>query len=73
MDRDKANEISAIVNKINRCEGFLSYLEEHSYKDEYEIYYRGDCMFDLEDKARQLLVDYYTKEKQKFEAELNKK
>jgi hypothetical protein len=72
MDINKANEITKLVNKINRCKSFLSSLDGHSYPDEFVIYYREAETCELEKDALNLLINYYKEEKRKAEEELKK-
>lgn len=72
MNKETAGKVALLMNSINKCERMLSALDGHSYNDEYEIYYRGYHTCDLEDDARQLLVDYYNEEKARLEKELGK-
>lgn len=70
MDIDKANEISKLVNKIDRCKNFLKSLDGRSYKDEFAIHYRGIETCELEESAVDVLIDYYKKELETAENKL---
>lgn len=70
MDINKANEISKLVNKINRCKNFLESLENRSYKDEFTINYRGIETCELEESAVDVLINYYKKEIETTESKL---
>lgn len=69
MNRDKASEITKIMARIEKVEGYLDFFENRSYPDEFEIRYRGTEYLELEQEALDTLIDYYEKEL----AELNKK
>lgn len=62
MDINKANEVSKVVNTINRCNNFLESLCDRSYSDEFTIYYRGMETCELEEPALKVLIEYYKKE-----------
>lgn len=72
MDINKANKITQLVNKINKCKSFLKSLEGRSYPDEFTIYYRGIETCELEESALNLLIGYYKKELEDTEYELNR-
>jgi len=72
MDINKANNITKIVNKINKCESFLQSLDGRSYPDEFVIYYRGGETCELEETALNILINYYKEEKRKAEDELKR-
>lgn len=72
MDLNKANEISKLVTKINRCKDFLESLEGRSYNDEFTIHYRGMETCELEEPALELLIEYYKKELKEAEEQLQK-
>lgn len=72
MNINKANEISQLVNKINRCKSFLRSLDGRDYNDEFIIYYRGGETCELEESALQILIDYYKKELKNTEEQLEK-
>lgn len=69
MNRDKASEITKIMARIEKVEGYLDFFENRSYPDGFEIRYRGTEYLELEQEALDTLIDYYEKEL----AELNKK
>lgn len=62
MDINKANEISKVVNKINKCKDFLESLDGRSYNDEFTIHYRGMETCELEESALEILIEHYKKE-----------
>lgn len=62
MDRNKANEISKIMNRIQKCEDFLSSLKGRSYNDEFAIQYRGYETCELEEDILQMLIKHYEDE-----------
>lgn len=70
MDLNKANEVSKLVNIINRCKEFLDSLEGRSYPDEFTIYYRGLETCELEESALELLIEHYKKELAEAERKL---
>jgi predicted transcriptional regulator len=72
MNINKANEITKVVNKINKCESFLKSLDGHSYPDEFVIYYRGIETCELEESALNLLIEYYKQELENAKQELNR-
>lgn len=72
MDLNKANEITKLVNKINKCKDFLSSLEDRSYDDEFTIHYRGMETCELEAPVLEIIIDYYKKELKEAEEELAK-
>jgi hypothetical protein len=72
MNIDKANEITKLVNKINKCERFLQSLDGRSYPDEFTICYRGIETCHLEDDAIKLLIDYYKKELEEAKTQLGR-
>lgn len=69
MNRNKASEITKIMARIEKVEGYLDFVKGRAYPDEFEIRYRGTECFELEQEALDTLIDYYEKEL----AELNKK
>lgn len=71
MEKNKAKEVTMIVNRINKCENFLESLQGRSYNDEFAIYYRGLETCELEEGALQTLIKYYEDELAKLNKELN--
>jgi hypothetical protein len=72
MDVNKANNITKIVNRMNKCESFLGRLENRSYPDEFVIYYRGGETCRLEEDALSLLIKYYRDQIKEAKEQLNK-
>ena len=69
MNRDKASEITKVMARIEKVEGYLDFFEDRYYPDEFKIRYKGTEYLELEQEALDTLIDYYEKEL----AELNKK
>lgn len=59
MDKDKAVEISRVVNEIKRCEDFIEKLDDRSYPDEFAIKYRGLEICELEKDVLGMIIDHY--------------
>ena len=62
MDVNKAKEATKVMNRIEKCESFLTSLKGRSYNDEFAIYYRGLETCELEEAALQLLIEHYEEE-----------
>ena len=62
MDVNKAKEAAKVMNRIEKCESFLTSLTGKSYNDEFTIYYRGVKTCELEEDALQMLIKYYADE-----------
>lgn len=58
MNRNKAQEVTMIMNEINRCESFLSSLKRN-YNDEFTIIYRGMKICELEEDVLQIIIEHY--------------
>lgn len=71
MDVIKAKEAAKVMNRIEKCESFLTSLKGRSYNDEFAIYYRGLETCELEEEALQLLIEHYEDELVKLNKELN--
>lgn len=71
MDVNKAKEATKVMNRIEKCESFLTSLKGRSYNDEFAIYYRGFETCELEEAALQTLIKYYEDELAKLNKELN--
>lgn len=69
MNRNKASEVTKVMARIEKVEGYLDFFENRAYPDEFEIRYRGIECLEFEQEALDTLIDYYEKEL----AELNKK
>ena len=70
MDVNKAKEATKVMNRIEKCESFLTSLKGRSYNDEFAIYYRGLETCELEEAALQLLIEHYEDELVKLKATL---
>ena len=71
MDVNKAKEAAKVMNRIEKCESFLTSLAGRSYNDEFTIYYRGLETCELEEEALQLLIEHYEDELAKLNKELS--
>ena len=71
MDVNKAKEVAKVMNRIEKCEKFLTSLKGRSYNDEFAIYYRGLETCELEGGALRTLIKYYEDELAKLNKELN--
>ena len=71
VDVNKAKEAAKVMNRIEKCESFLTSLKGRSYNDEFAIYYRGLETCELEEGALQTLIKYYEDELAKLNKELN--
>ena len=71
MDVNKAKEATKVMNRIEKCESFLTSLKGRSYNDEFAIYYRGFETCELEEDALQILIEYYEGELAKLNKALN--
>jgi len=69
MNINKANEISTLVNRINKCKRILECIDK-GCKDEFEIYYNGNQKCELEEEALIILIGFYTKEIRELEDKL---
>ena len=72
MNKNKAQEVRRVMNKINRCEDFLKSLKDRSYPDEFVIYYRGMETCELEENVLKMIIEYYENELLKLNNELKK-
>ena len=70
MDKNKAKEVTMIVNRINKCENFLESLQSRSYSDEFTIHYRGLKTCELEEDVLQMIIKHYEDELVKLNATL---
>lgn len=70
MNVNKAKEATKVMNRIEKCESFLTSLKGRSYNDEFAIYYRGLETCELEEAALQLLIEHYEDELVKLKATL---
>ena len=71
MEKNKAKEVTMIVNRINKCEKFLESLQGRSYNDEFTIYYRGVKTCELEEDVLQMIIKHYEDELVKLNKALN--
>ena len=72
MDISKAKEIANITNQINKCESYLKLLNGHTYKDEYDIYYRDMKTCNLEPEVLRIIVKNYTDKLEELQNKLIK-
>lgn len=72
MDRDKADNICKLTNKIRRCEDFLGCLKGRSYNDEFTIYYRGNETCELEEECLNILIEHYEEKLDELNQQLSK-
>ena len=72
MDKNKAKEAMNVMNRIEKCESFLSSLKDRSYNDEFAIQYRGYETCELEEDVLQMIIKHYEDELVRLNAELKK-
>lgn len=72
MNRDRADSICELTNKIRNCEGFLGSLKGRSYNDEFTIYYRGNETCELEEECLNILIEHYEKKLDGLNQQLSK-
>lgn len=70
MNRNNAEKVTKIMNRIRRCESFLKSLKERSYPDEFTIYYRGCETCELEVDMLKMIVAHYEAELKSLNEEL---
>lgn len=70
MDRSRANKISNIVNRMERCEEFLNALKGKSHNNSFSIYYKGYMACELEEDMLNMMIETYEKELTQLEREL---
>ena len=70
MDVNKAKEAAKVMNRIEKCESFLTSLKGRSYNDEFAIYYRGLETCELEEDVLQMIIKHYEDELVKLKATL---
>ena len=70
MEKNKAKEVSKAMNRIEKCESFLTSLKGRSYNDEFTIYYRGVKTCELEEDVLQMIIKHYEDELMKLNATL---
>ena len=70
MDVNKAKEAAKVMNRIEKCESFLTSLKGRSYNDEFAIYYRGLETCELEEDMLQMIIEHYENELKKLNAAL---
>ena len=70
MDVNKAKEAAKVMNRIEKCESFLTSLKGKSYNDEFAIYYRGLEICELEEDVLQMIIKHYEDELVKLNATL---
>ena len=70
MDVNKAKEAAKVMNRIEKCESFLTSLRGRSYNDEFTIYYRGLESCELEEDVLQMIIKHYEDELVKLNATL---
>ena len=70
MDVNKAKEATKVMNRIEKCESFLTSLKGRSYNDEFAIYYRGVETCELEEDVLQMIIKHYEDELVKLNATL---
>ena len=72
MDVNKAKEAAKVMNRIEKCESFLTSLKGRSYNDEFAIYYRGLETCELEEDVLQMIIKHYEDELVKLNTTLKK-
>ena len=70
MNVNKAKEAAKVMNRIEKCESFLTSLKGKSYNDEFAIYYRGVETCELEEDVLQMIIKHYEDELVKLNATL---
>ena len=70
MDVNKAKEATKVMNRIEKCESFLTSLKGRSYNDEFTIHYRGLETCELEEDMLQMIIEHYENELKKLNAAL---
>ena len=71
MDANKAKEAAKVMNRIEKCESFLTSLKGRSYNDEFAIYYRGVETCELEEDVLQMIIKHYEDELMKLNKSLS--
>ena len=71
MEVNKAKEATKVMNRIEKCESFLTSLKGRSYNDEFAIYYRGVETCELEEDVLQMIIKHYEDELMKLNKSLN--
>lgn len=72
MNRNNAEKVAKIMNRIRKCESFLESLKDRSYPDEFAIQYRGYETCELEPAVLKMIISHYETELQELNEELKK-
>jgi hypothetical protein len=71
MDMEKAKEISRLIAEVERYSNRMENLNR-GYLDDFEIWYKGSKVLDLDSESLLMLIGFYNTKKEKAEEELKK-
>lgn len=70
MNRNNAEKVTKIMNRIRKCESFLGSLKDRGYPDEFTIYYQGSETCKLEVDVLKMIIAHYETELKSLNEEL---